>query len=80
MSRSTLDALRDLFVAILFAVATIASWFKKRNDEAPDEPRTVPETQRWLHGKGYSECTEKDAGRALFMRGLVREGKVSDDR
>jgi hypothetical protein len=26
MSRSTLDALRDLFVAILFAVATIASW------------------------------------------------------
>jgi hypothetical protein len=54
--------------------------FKKRNDEAPDEPMTVPETQRWLHGKGYSECTEKDAGRALFMRGLVREGKVSDDR
>jgi hypothetical protein len=26
MSRSTLDALRDLFVAILFAVVTIAAW------------------------------------------------------
>ena len=42
------------------------------------EPVTVPETQRWLSSNGYRECTERDAGRALFMRGLVREGKVSD--
>jgi hypothetical protein len=26
VSRSTLDALRDLFVAILFAAATVAAW------------------------------------------------------
>jgi hypothetical protein len=26
MSRETLDALRDLFVAILFATATVAAW------------------------------------------------------
>jgi hypothetical protein len=26
MSRSTYDALRDLFVAILFATATVAAW------------------------------------------------------
>jgi hypothetical protein len=54
----------------------------RRNDDAdtrPSEPRTVPETQRWLSSNGYRECTERDAGRALFMRGLVRDGTVSDD-
>jgi hypothetical protein len=56
---------------------------KKRNDDAdtrPSEPRTVPETQQWLRHHGQPECTEKDAGRALFMRGLVRDGTVNDDK
>jgi hypothetical protein len=47
-------------------------------EDGPDEPKTVPETQRWLSSNGFRECTERDAGRALFMRGLVRDGKVSD--
>jgi hypothetical protein len=54
---------------------------RRRNDDTrPDEPRTVPEAQRWLHGKGYRECTEQDAGRALFMRWLVRKGEASDGK
>jgi hypothetical protein len=55
----------------------------RRNDDAdtrPNEPRTVPETQRWLSSNGYRECTEDNAKFALFMRGLVREGKVSDGK
>jgi hypothetical protein len=45
----------------------------------PDEPKTVPETQRWLHHRGFSECTEDNAKHLLFVRRLVRDGRVTDD-
>jgi hypothetical protein len=44
-----------------------------------DEPKTVPETQRWLHHRGFSECTEDNAKHLLFVRRLVRDGRVTDD-
>lgn len=47
-------------------------------ESRPPEPPTVRETQLLLKNNGYSECTEMNAKFALFMRGLVREGKVSD--
>lgn len=43
-----------------------------------DEPRTVPEAQRWLNSNGFRECTENDARHLLFVRRLVRDGKVTD--
>jgi hypothetical protein len=54
----------------------------KRADDAtprPDEPRTVPEAQRWLSHNGFRECTEDNARRLLFVRRLVREGRLTDD-
>ncbi len=38
----------------------------------------MPEAQRWLVGHGFRECTEFDARVMLRVRGLVREGKVTD--
>jgi hypothetical protein len=56
---------------------------RSRNDapNKPNEPKTVPETQRWLNCNGYGgACTEDNAKHAIFMRRLVRDGTVSDDK
>lgn len=41
-----------------------------------EEPKTVPEAQRWLHNKGFNECTEDDAKGLLLVRKLVRDGRL----
>jgi hypothetical protein len=57
---------------------------RSRNDDAdtrPTEPKTVPETQRWLNCNGYGgACTEDNAKHQLFARWLVREGRVHEDK
>ena len=59
-------------------------FFRRRSpdDTRPaDEPRTVPEAQKWLRHHGLSECTEETARSLLAIRNGVREGKVGrDDR
>lgn len=43
----------------------------------PDEPRTVPDAQRWLRHNGIRECTEEQARGLLQIRQSVRRQQRS---
>lgn len=52
----------------------------RKGRRSTSEPTTIPEVQRWLHHHGYPECTEDNAWRVLFVRRLVREGRVHEEK